>query len=236
MFGLSATPAHRSSASSYLLPLLVALLLHAVIFWVFTGGLESWLPRPQPEQRVYKVVKASLVSIAPKEKKSAPVVKKVVPKPVSKPKPPVQPKQVKPREEVKQKPETKPEPVEETPDTSLLEQLLAEEDEALRQEQELSEVQRYSAMMGRAIEQNWNRPPSARNNMQAVLKIQLVPSGDVVSVTIYKGSGNAAFDRAAILAVERVGRFEFLRDMSSALFEKEFRSIELTFRPEDLRL
>ena len=34
-----------------------------------------------------------------------------------------------------------------------------------------------------AIEDSWSRPPSARREMEVVLRIQLIPTGEVVSVS-----------------------------------------------------
>ena len=70
--------------------------------------------------------------------------------------------------------------------------------------------------------------------MTAVLRIRLVPTGDVIDVEIVRSSGDAAFDRAAEDAVRAVGRFRELSSMPPRLFEANFRSLLLTFRPEDL--
>ena len=92
----------------------------------------------------------------------------------------------------------------------------------------------YVGQIQREIIQNWSRPPSARNGMQVLLKVFLVPTGEVVEVTIKSSSGNDAFDRSAILAVKKSERFEVPSD--SRQFERNFREFEVLFRPEDLRL
>lgn len=94
----------------------------------------------------------------------------------------------------------------------------------------------YIAVISAAITRNWSRPPSARNNMEAELVIALVPTGEVVSVKVVKGSGNAAFDRSAESAVRKAARFPELQDLPPRVFEKYFRQLRLKFRPEDLRL
>jgi colicin import membrane protein len=93
----------------------------------------------------------------------------------------------------------------------------------------------YTAIIHDLVQRNWSRPPSARNNMEAVLRIRLVPTGEVVDVEIVRSSGDAAFDRSAESAVRAVGRFTELQGMPPRLFERSFRSLLLTFRPEDLR-
>ncbi|MGB1422787.1 MAG: cell envelope integrity protein TolA [Pseudomonadales bacterium] len=95
-------------------------------------------------------------------------------------------------------------------------------------------VMAYIGQIQRDIINKWSRPPSARNGMQAILRVRLVPTGEVVDVVVATGSRNDAFDRSALLAVRRAGRFEVPRD--SRLFEEHFRSFTVLFRPEDLRL
>jgi colicin import membrane protein len=68
--------------------------------------------------------------------------------------------------------------------------------------------------------------------MQTRLIVELVPTGDVVSVTVVLSSGSEAFDRSAEQAVRKVGKFDVPRD--SALFEEYFRRFPVLFRPEDL--
>lgn len=96
------------------------------------------------------------------------------------------------------------------------------------------QVAGYTAIIHDLVQRNWSRPPSARNGMTAVLRIRMVPTGDVVDVEIVRSSGDAAFDRAAEDAVRAVGRFRELSSMPPRLFEANFRSLLLTFRPEDL--
>jgi colicin import membrane protein len=68
--------------------------------------------------------------------------------------------------------------------------------------------------------------------MEATLMVELVPTGDVVNVSIVRSSGDAAFDRSAETAVRTARRFQVPPD--SALFERYFRRFTLLFRPEDL--
>jgi colicin import membrane protein len=95
-------------------------------------------------------------------------------------------------------------------------------------------IMAYTAVIHDLVQRNWSRPPSARNDMTAVLRIRLVPTGDVLDVEIVRSSGDAAFDRAAETAVRAVGRFSELQGMPPRMFERSFRSLLLTFRPEDL--
>ena len=92
----------------------------------------------------------------------------------------------------------------------------------------------YASQIQRDIVQNWSRPPSARNGMEALLRVFLVPTGEVVNVVVEESSGNDAFDRSALLAVRKIERFQVPRQ--SRQFERNFREFTVLFRPEDLRL
>jgi TonB family protein len=91
------------------------------------------------------------------------------------------------------------------------------------------------ALIQQTVVNYWSRPPSARNGMECELAVQLIPTGEVVSVTVIRSSGNSAFDASAVNAVQRAGAFPELQKLPSAEFEKNFRRLNLIFRPEDLR-
>jgi len=95
--------------------------------------------------------------------------------------------------------------------------------------------QSYSDLIRKRIEQNWSRPPSARNNMKTVLSITMIPTGEVIDVVVSRSSGSAAYDRSAIQAVKKVRQFPEIKDMPSRIFEQEFRQFKLIFSPQDLR-
>lgn len=107
------------------------------------------------------------------------------------------------------------------------EELAAETLEAI---EDISQV--YITEIYLAVVQNWSRPPSARNNMSAIVLVELFPSGDLNTVGVVESSGNAAFDRSALNAVKRAAPFTVPDDL--ALFESSFRSFTLNFRPQDL--
>jgi len=101
-------------------------------------------------------------------------------------------------------------------------------------ETEAELVMAYSAVIHDLVQQYWSRPPSARNGMVVVLRIRMVPTGDVLDVEIVQSSGDFAFDRAAESAVLKVNRFTELQGMDPRLFDRNFRTFLLTFRPQDL--
>lgn len=140
------------------------------------------------------------------------------------------------RQEAQRREQQRQEELEQQQIQKRLDQALVEEGEFLDQQQSRATAQSYVALIAQRVEQNWSRPPSARAGMQCVLLIQLVPTGQVVNVTVVQSSGNAAFDRSAEQAVKRVDRFEEVQDMPPEVFESHFRQLRLEFKPEDLRL
>jgi colicin import membrane protein len=81
------------------------------------------------------------------------------------------------------------------------------------------------------ISQSWRYPPSARPDMEVVVRIQLVPTGEVIQVSIITGSGNEALDRSVLAAVNRAQPLPVPKD--NRLFEQQFRNFVMAFRPED---
>jgi len=94
----------------------------------------------------------------------------------------------------------------------------------------------YRQLIQRRLAENWNRPPSARREMETIIRLQLVPTGRVVGVTILKSSGDTAFDRSVEQAAFKADQFFGLQKMSPSLFEKKFRQVDILFNPQDLRL
>jgi colicin import membrane protein len=111
-------------------------------------------------------------------------------------------------------------------------QRLSQQNEA--QAAEANIVSQYVSIIQNLIRQNWVIPPSARCNMVAVVELRLTPVGDVVNNTIVQSSGDAAFDRSVLQAVDRVGSFPEVRELPNPVFERNFRRFTLTFQPQDL--
>ena len=89
-----------------------------------------------------------------------------------------------------------------------------------------------------AIRERWVRPANARTGMLVELIIQLVPTGEILSIEIsYRDtSATDAFVGSVVKAVRKVGRFDKLAQLPPALFDANFRKFTLKFKPEDLRL
>ncbi len=97
---------------------------------------------------------------------------------------------------------------------------------AMEAEQRAGEIDRYRVAIQQGIERNWIRPPNS-GNLKCTLEVRLIPGGDVISVRVTKGSGNAAFDRSVESAVRRAAP---LPVPGGGLFE-QFRTLNFVFDP-----
>lgn len=235
-------------------PAFISVLLHAL---VVAGMTMNWVAQSDPTPAVKvqpRYVQARLIDAS--ELKPRKKVRKPAPKTVPAAKPvarqatktasPAKTSKpaVKPR--AKPKPEPKPAPVVEADPgptaeerSALAQQEFAmameAEDMLLEQASDNDVAQSYVALISQTVQNNWSRPPSARNGMEAELIIQLIPTGEVVSVTVARSSGQLAFDRSAVNAVQKSERFPELQKLPVRIFEKSFRQFRLLFKPEDLR-
>ncbi|WP_240454026.1 cell envelope integrity protein TolA, partial [Halomonas sp. NO4] len=89
-------------------------------------------------------------------------------------------------------------------------------------------------LVRRAVEQAWVIPPGAGNGLTAIVQVRLGPSGELFAATITQGSGDNAFDRSAIQAVEAAAPFNELRQLP-ANAQRSFREFNLRFTPGDIR-
>ena len=229
-------------AREYVLPLLLALLLHAGVAATLAHGWEQTPDLPRVVQP--KAIEAKLLVIDKPAAKPPSAPRPAVPKPAA-------PKPAAPKPQPKPKPAPKP-PPKPKPDAAAEEaqrraeaerRLRAIEEEATRRalqdeaadiEQRLSEqaAMTYVQAIRRAISREWTRPPSARNGMVARLMLHLAPTGELLSVELVTSSGNVHYDRSVERAIRKVRRFEVPKERR--LFEAEFRQFTILFRPEDL--
>ena len=223
------------------LPALLTIGIHVGIVLVlgFRWAGPTQVIAAAPTAQAVQAVLVSADSLAPKPTPKPPLK----PKPKQKPTPqvdptPARPQEVPPPAVVEPMPEVK-DAAPESDATQLA--AMAREELANMTTSELSGSEStnlqnaVAATIQRAVINRWTRPPSARNGMVSVLSIQLVPTGEVVGVGVLTTSGDAAFDRSAISAVERVGKFPEIAQLDSRVFETTFRRFQLIFRPEDLR-
>ena len=87
----------------------------------------------------------------------------------------------------------------------------------------------YRLMVMRAIERQWNKPPSARPGVVCTVKITQAPTGTVLSVSVQSGecNGDDALRQSIEVAVKRASPLPTPED--SRLFERE---VVLNFKPQ----
>lgn len=94
-----------------------------------------------------------------------------------------------------------------------------------------TELENFSSIIKSQVMDNWKRPSQLKFNLRTEIQIILVPTGEIVSASIIKGSGNLAFDESALTAISKVKSFEGL-SMQMNLFDQHFRNFILIFSPE----
>lgn len=241
---------------SLFIPLLVATSIQLILL-VFMVG--NWMDSSQPVVMVPKHIQATLLRL---DKPKA-VGKKTEPKPVpeAKPKPELKKpepeiKKVEPKskpvedaidiskkkaeQDLKKKLEDKKKRADELAQAANREKRMSDLDKLLAAEMaadEASEEQNIGTYMGQIrqlIQENWKFPPGSTHDMKVVLRINLVPTGEITEVQIEKSSGNEAFDTSAKRAFWTVKKLPVPED--SVVFERHFRVIHFPMQSGNARL
>ena len=123
---------------------------------------------------------------------------------------------------------------------NLLEKLAQEEAEAelLRQQEAERRAKlaarietEYLARIRDQISSAWVYPPGVDPEQEVDVELSLVPTGEVVNLTILNGSGNQAFDRSVEQAILNASPLPVPEDIR--IFEASFRQFRMKFRPEN---
>mgnify|MGYP002336307383 CR=1 FL=1 len=115
---------------------------------------------------------------------------------------------------------------------SLKQQIAAEERaraEAARADRAASEAEKYKALIRQKVSRNWNRPAGTKTGLKCLVRVRLVPGGEVLQATVVRSSGDPIFDRSVENAVYKAAPLPLPPDPD--LFEY-FREIEFSFSPE----
>ena len=224
----------------FIVPVLTTIFIHGILGFILTANwtlfsTEDWQIVSQP-----RVIEAHLVKIDNKNIPPSKKVEKIK-------RPTVAPIRARPAKKIEQvskqgateakefvKEDSKKSEASKEDFVDLM-TLLAAEEQAFQAEKEKNISISHAVAIQRKVITYWSRPPSARNGMECVIAIQLVPTGEVVASSLLKSSGNKAFDLSALNAVKKAGNFPEIKSLSSAEFERNFRRFRLLFRPEDLR-
>ncbi len=86
-----------------------------------------------------------------------------------------------------------------------------------------------TAAIKRKVQNSWLRPPTASDaDLQATVRVRLNDNGSVLLVQVLKSSGNSAFDRSVVAAVNKADPLPMPK---SPTLLSEFREFTFIFRP-----
>jgi len=94
-------------------------------------------------------------------------------------------------------------------------------------------ISKYSQIIRNQVINAWKQPISAVAGMSVELSISMVPSGEIISVEIYKRSKSEAFDRSALVAVANLAFIREVDKIPRPIFDKYFRNFFLVFSPKE---
>ena len=124
--------------------------------------------------------------------------------------------------------------LEEEEQLNAINQQIAQQQAAEQAEKTQEAIADHTTQFQNLIQNAWRFPPSAKHDEVVLLRIFLVPTGEVADVQLLESSGNDALDRSAEQAVWKVAKFPVPTDM--VIFEKNFRQLTLKLQPENARL
>ena len=107
----------------------------------------------------------------------------------------------------------------------------AEEAKAAARAAQQKLINDWRARIQAAVKSRVVLPPNIEGNPEARFEVVLLPGGDVLSATLKKSSGNAAYDDAVERAINRASPLPVPNDTD--LFQENFRELNLVFRPKD---
>ena len=111
----------------------------------------------------------------------------------------------------------------------LLQEQLAAEQAEIQKQQDATLLQKVAAAITRKVENNFNKT-GLEEGLSCKLRVRLLPSGDVVDVSVTQSSTNDIFDRRARTAVLKASPLPVPED--AATFERlNLRDITFNFTP-----
>ena len=108
-----------------------------------------------------------------------------------------------------------------------LRELAAQEEQEIRAQEAVAS---YTDLIRQKVERNWIQPPGDITGLDCVVRVRLIPGGDVIDAQVIKSSGNALFDRSVERATRKAAPLPLPNDPKIFNF---FRTLEFYFRPGD---
>jgi colicin import membrane protein len=97
--------------------------------------------------------------------------------------------------------------------------------------QQAAQLREFTLAINRKIKSQWRRPPQVSGQLSTLMRITLIPGGEVTSVIVTKSSGNEAFDASVKDAVLRASPLPVPAD--AAVFRDNFRIFSLNYTTEE---
>jgi colicin import membrane protein len=114
----------------------------------------------------------------------------------------------------------------------LAEQLEAEERDRKQQQADAAAskaVAEYTALIRQKVSRSWLKPAGNIKGLKCVVRVRVIPGGDVVSAEVTRSSGNSIFDRSVETAVFKASPLPMPKDPAIAA---RMREIDFEFIPE----
>ena len=108
---------------------------------------------------------------------------------------------------------------------------LLKEDNLISERTEQNEIDLYSSLIVKSIQEAWRKPINIQEGLICNLRLTINKNGRVLNVNLIKSSGNIRFDNSAIKAVQRVETFSFYKKISASLFSSSFGTVIIKFNP-----
>ena len=108
---------------------------------------------------------------------------------------------------------------------------LLKEDSLIADRTEQNEIDLYSSLIVKNIQEAWRKPINIQEGLICNLRLTINKNGRILNVNLIKSSGNIRFDNSAIKAVQRVETFSFYKKISASLFSSSFGTVIIKFNP-----
>ena len=131
----------------------------------------------------------------------------------------------------------------EAAEQALMEQLALEQAEAeIRRQEETARqaaaaekaaqlTAEYQDLIRAQVASVWSYPPNVSRDLEVEVRLVMVPTGEVISATVTRSSGHDALDRSVEQAIMKASPLPVPDDIR--VFEKNFRTLTMKFRPEN---
>jgi colicin import membrane protein len=207
--------------------LIFALIVHIIALFIAIG--IGWFPDSEPYGET--IIQARVVDQLPPTKQEPKQKKQVQKKdekkePVKKKKPPKKALSLKKSKKTKKTESKKPSKAEQEDLQRRIQEDEKQRAAAALQGQLNKAKNEFVPLIKQKVQNNWIKPEGWGKGVKCVVKVRMVPSGEVVSATVTRSCGNSLYDRSVVNAVHKASPLPVPKD--STLFEP-FRSIEFTF-------